>query len=376
MLSAIFFLACSEDTAVIPPDEKIQTEERLIPDINYVSNVYFLLDNPYGPFIQPRVGKLEVFESITDVERQDPYTISYFGLAFVDTTAGGTPIRDAKAAFESGMDTPPREEGFFREFMFGEDYRYILDIADESVVGIELLEPVPDNKVLGVRYINMSGDTIGDYRNFPQVINGGYPEDYPLFLELIKPRIPRPTNQFGYTWDFMLRNVYDLAKQNIDPLSLEVEIEDLSNREDNAHPEGETVPYIRIFGLDRYNDSGLGEPDGRIDLQAGLIDFNRGQLIFPTLRPFDPPIGYVASWTGSDTSFVVPDDYERLGLANPAIYDEYLSGPDLQEARHYNIIVRVVSKCPCTSESGDLWNVSGKAFNQMHTNIPGLEVIR
>lgn len=374
ILSAFSFLACSEDTVVIPPDEEIQKEERLIMDINYVSNVYFFLDNPYMPFIRPRIWELEVFESVTEAERQSTEIITYYGLAFVDTTARGMPIRDAKEAFKAGLDTPPREEGFFRKLIFGEDYRYILDIFDESVIGIELRDRVPDNKVLAVRYINEWGDTIGDYLNFPQVPNGEDPEDFPLFLELIRPSNPRPTDQFGYTWDFMLRNIYNLGIQNIDPLRLEIEIEDLSNRVVNTRPEGETVPYIRIFGLDQYDFFGSAGPDGCIDLQVGLIDFNRGLLTFPSLRPFDPPIDDVAEWTAWDESFVVPDDYE--GLANTTIYYDYISPQDLQEARRYNIIVRAVTACPSATASADLWNISGEGSNQMRVQIPWLEVSR
>ncbi len=376
ILTAFLPLACSEDTVVIPPDDEIQKEERLILDVNYVNNVYFFLDNPYGPFIQPRVGELEVFESVTEVERLNPEMIAFYGLAFVDTTARGTQIREAKAAFDAGLETPPREEGYFRLLEFATDYRYVLDIVDESVLGIELLQRVDNNRILAVRYINELGDSIGDYRQFPHNVPVGQEEDFPIFLELIKPRNPRPYSNFGYTWHFMMRNIYNLGMYYIDPGTLEIEIEDLSNRPVTTYPEGETVPYIRIFGLDRYDESGLNEPDGLIDLQAGLINFQRGLLTFPSLRPFDPLMNDVAEWTAGDESFIVPDDYERLGLANPVIYDEYLSGTDLQKAHRYDIIVRVVSKCPCTSDTGELWGVSGKMSSQIRLNFPWLEVAR
>jgi hypothetical protein len=319
-----------------------QTEERSIPDINYVDNTYFFLDSPNGPFFKPQVGEIEIFVSVNEIERQTtPGT--RFGLAFVDTTARGTPIRDAKAAFNAGQETPPREEGYFKELFFGTDYRYVLDIEDESVLGIELVQRVQDNRILAVRYINALNDTIGDYSQFPEGVDPDNEEDFPIFLEVIKPRNPRPTNQFGYTWDFMVRNIYNLGLTNIDATTLEIEIEDLSNNLINTNPEGETAPYIRIFGLDRFDESGLEGPDNRVDLQAGLIDFNRGLLTFPSLRPFDPDINQVKTWTEIDTSFKVPDDYETLKLANPTIYDNYLAGTDLQNARRYNIIVRAAS---------------------------------
>jgi hypothetical protein len=368
-------VSCSDDPViVIPPDEKIQTETRIIPDINYVSNTYFFLDNPYGPFIQPKVGEIEVFVSVNETERQTPGLITYFGLAFVDTTAHGTPIRDARVAFQAGLEIPPNEEAYYKQLFFGTDYRYVLDTEDESVLGIELLRRVEDYKILAVRYVNELNDSIGDYLCFPQA--GMYPEDSPIFLELIKPRNPRPTDQFGYTWDFMMRFIYNLGLAFIDPPTLEIEIEDLSNNLVNTSPPGETVPYIRIFGLDRFDEYGGAEPDGRIDLQAGLIDFNRGQLTFPSLRPFDPDIMQVAEWTEQDDSFVVPDDYVNLNLANPTIYDDYLTGTELQEARRYNIIVRVVTKCPCGGADMTQWNSPRKGSNLILTASPWLEALR
>jgi hypothetical protein len=369
-------VSCSEDPVIIIPDPVIQKETRIIADINYVDNTYFFLDNPNGPFIRPHVGEIEVWVSVNEIERQNTEIITFFGLAFVDTTARGNPIRDAKAAFEAGQDTPPREEGYFKLLEFGMDYRYVLDIEDESVFGIELIRRVEDNKILAVRYINEYGDSIGDYAQFPMIGFPGEEEDFPIFLEVIKPRNPRPTNQFGYTWDFMMRFIYNLGLTDIDASTLEIEIEDLSNNIINTQPEGESVPYIRIFGLDRFDEYGNQEPDNRVDLQAGLIDFNRGLLTFSSLRPFDPNIADVAQWTAGDDSFIVPDDYVNLNLANSTIYDDYLTGIELQMARRYNIVVTAIGKCPCGGTIMSRWNSSREGSIEIPTTSPWLEALR
>ncbi|MFH1754571.1 MAG: hypothetical protein ABIA59_02600, partial [Candidatus Latescibacterota bacterium] len=137
--------------------------------------------------------------------------------------------------------------------------------------------------------------------------------------------------------------IYSLGLTDIDASTLEIDIEDLSNNDIRTNPPGETVPYIRIFGLDRFDESGIEGQDNRVDLQSGLIDFNRGLITFPSLRPFDPDIDDVRQWTLRDSSFAVPGDYAALNLANPTIYDKYLSGTDLQKARRYNILVRAAS---------------------------------
>jgi cell surface protein SprA len=210
----------------------------------------------------------------------------------------------------------------------------LISIEDSVVVvGIELEHPIQDSRALAVRYINELGDTIGDYQQFPES------RDDTLFCELIKPRHPRPVPPFGHTWEMTLRNIYSICSCSIDNTNLEVAIADRTNRLDRTVPEGENVPYLRIFGLDRFNESGDPYPDNSIDLADGVIDLPRGLLTFPVLRPFDPPLDSIAAWTRYDTSFAVPDDYE--GLENPDIYDDFLPPLQIQEKRKYDIIVRI-----------------------------------
>ncbi len=334
LLTAAYFLfSCEEDTVV--PCEKngdsLQTETFRIPDVNFIRYQYFFLDSPNGPFIKPKVGEIEVFESVYEAER----TNERHGRAFVDTTGRGTPIAAAHALSLAGQALPPHEEGYFRILEFDKDYTYLRELTGGSVIGIELTRRVDDLKALAVRYINEDEDSIGNYEEFPTS-----PPDTSLFMELIKPRRPRPDDPFGYTWVFMIRNIYYMGFSDLDfdPNTLEIDIEDTSNRSDRTKPEGEDVPYLRIFGLDCFNEAGLPEPDGKIDLMRDLVNLQRGLLIFPVLRSFDPPVDFVANWTRFDDEFIVPDDY--AGLENPVIYDEWLSSTELQNAHKFDIVIR------------------------------------
>ncbi len=311
-----------------------QIETRRIADINYIDNKYFFLDSPLPnePFFKPKVGEIEVFQSIADAER----TTERHGRAFVDSTGRGTPIAAAHALWLAGQEVPSHEEGYFKLLEFGRDYTYVLAVEDESVLGIELIRSIENDRVLAVRYINENNDVIGNYEQFPTS-----PPDTSLFLELIKPRSPRPADQFGYTWNFMIRNIYSLQMSDIDATTLEIEIEDTSNRQIKSIPEGEDVPYLRIFGLDRYDESGFAGADGRIDLTTGLIDLQRGILTFPTLRAFDPDTSLVRKWTKDDTSFVVEDDFP--GMENPRLYDDWLSPTEAANVHKYDIVVRAAS---------------------------------
>ena len=72
-------------------------------------------------------------------------------------------------------------------------------------------------------------------------------------------------------------------------------IEDTSNGTNkNIHP-ASNLSYLRIFGLDRViNSTGLTGKDDLVDNPLGVIDYERGYLMFPWYEPFNPPPEVVA----------------------------------------------------------------------------------
>lgn len=307
-----------------------QVETKTIRDIDYIKNRFFYLDRPQaGVFFAPQEGNIEVFESVYDWERNaNPEMVTFLGRAWVDSAGRGDDIRSAQALVAQGQEPPPYQERYFKLLTLGEDYRFVQDAADlTSIIGLEMIRSVNPDKILAVRYVNELGDTVGNYDDFIST----------LALEMIKPANPLPTDEFGYTWAFMMRHIYNLGLSNIDASSLDIQIEDNTNRIDRTSPDGSTEPYLRIFGLDRTDESGIGDPDNRIDTDPGIIDLERGILTFPTLRPFDPPPDSVTAWTNGTFSFT--GDYTEL--LNAAIYDDYLTIPD--EYNKFKIIVRASS---------------------------------
>ncbi|MCX6825723.1 MAG: cell surface protein SprA, partial [candidate division Zixibacteria bacterium] len=93
------------------------------------------------------------------------------------------------------------------------------------------------------------------------------------------------------TWKYMWRNVYDLGDRNIGE-GLQINVfkgsegtQGLLENLDNQNGR----PYIRILGLDKFDQEGKAGPDGLVDIRrAGLIDMGRGLLIFPDRKPFAP----------------------------------------------------------------------------------------
>ena len=344
-------LASCDDEPTCPcglDDEQYVWETHRIRDVDYVKNTYFFLDSPSGPSIRPDVAGnegIEVFLSVTSFEiAQNPDWIPiYNGKAFVDSSATGQDIDAAMQAYRDSLELPDHEARDFRRLELNTDFRYILYAQTDELIGIELIRAVPNDKILAVRYINIDGDTIGDYGVNPKTVVSNPPVVPPLiapsFFELIKPRDPRPDDSFGYTWPFMMRNHYNLGLLHIDYNHFSIAIEDLSVRPDKNRPDGETVPYLRIFGLDRYDRFGQPVPDDQIDLSSAVIDLWAGILTVPVLRAFDPPHDSVAAWCQGDATFIVPDDYN--GLANPEIYDDYLNASDADQVHKYDIVVKV-----------------------------------
>ncbi|HUL43263.1 MAG TPA: hypothetical protein VLY03_02785 [Bacteroidota bacterium] len=51
------------------------------------------------------------------------------------------------------------------------------------------------------------------------------------------------------------------------------------------------IDLLSILGLDKFDLSGLPNPDGRFDFIPGLtVDPGPGEIMMPTLRPFDSTI--------------------------------------------------------------------------------------
>jgi hypothetical protein len=282
-----------------------QREERRIPDTGFVKNKFFFLDDPFrsggGKFSPPKVGQIDLYRSIRPTE---PGT---YGKAFVDSSGAGDGI---------GLGTA-FEEAKFEALEQGTDYFYVMNATEPTqVLGIELAQALSEGQILAAAYVNSDGEIIGDFD--PPAFS--VDPDAPLLFELIWPASPLPNGPYGYTWSFMMRHIYDLGLSDIDRSSLVIEIEDKGSRSDaqsnRTTPEGNDVPWIRIFGLDITDVRGTGAPDGKVDLLDSVINLTEGLLTFPVLTPFTPPPDLVTDWT--DTTFSFTGAYENL--PNPSLY--------------------------------------------------------
>ncbi|HEY4643782.1 MAG TPA: cell surface protein SprA, partial [Bacteroidota bacterium] len=106
-----------------------------------------------------------------------------------------------------------------------------------------------------------------------------------IVLKLVKPRYLVP--QFKPAWDLLLKNIYPLGGKNIKEEGFELNVlYQLPGQEPQDNVENQNL--LQVFGLDKYDASGGGSPDGRFDFISNItVDAVRGELIFPVLEPFD-----------------------------------------------------------------------------------------
>lgn len=193
--------------------------------------------------------------------------------------------------------TEAHRNGFFTLQQETVDYT-----IDPSNLIVDFTRAILDNYVVAVSYVTNGGDTVG--RVTPDSVR----------LKLIK------TPEYfasSLTWDYQLRNQYYLGSTDIIESTLQVFIYK-GNDEDPDYDEeidGVSKTYLHIFGLDD-NEDGLVDPS--------KIDFNRGVIIFPDLRPFafpSPLPHYIPSPDTIDIedpneAMYVDDNPQGTGLTN------------------------------------------------------------
>jgi len=328
-----------------------------INDYNFIDRQFFFFENPGDDFHQagfgaifPVIGgpgndEIEVFISLGAQEPQSDF--EYTGNAFVDLD--NSRFKDWNNTTESpddelGMPFPGRYKQLFAE---DGDFSLIRDYGpgDTQVryTGIELSSSLEETRRLVVRYKARDRYTgeefiVGNYRGYRPANSSqtGFVGKV-ICLQKSESTGQRATDP---TWNMMMRNVYSLGSSQIDPGSLRIRIEDTSNNTNKSIHPASNLSYLRIFGLDRINNStGLPGKDDLVDNSLGVIDYDRGYLMFPWYEPFDPPPAVV------DTFLNDPDDPRETGFVDSllvrdeGLYLEALTENIRTNNHHYVIVM-------------------------------------
>ena len=143
------------------------------------------------------------------------------------------------------------------------------------------------------------------------------------------------------------KNVYSLGTggMEIDPNDIEIRIKkgDMGTESDMANLDHQnSIPYIRILGLDQTNVSGTGGPDGKVDANdPNILLLDRGYLIFPPIRPGSQPFNPESAEYGTELEEKVPEIYnnKRTTVVQDAskISEYYIEYKSKQRSLNFNL---------------------------------------
>lgn len=331
-------------------------------DYDFIQRQFFFFENPGKDLRNPNPGfrdvypivggtgggavggdEVEVFVTLVQAEYGDPAIFKYWAKGYIDTLNNGLSpdsLKHVKPVLALLVKQLFMEQG---DFTLIEDYGG--QGNEHRYIGIELASPLDETRSLMVRYkgrhmaegyLRGVEFAVGDYKRFPSS------ESDSLVARLICLPKDASTGKRATDpiWNQMMRNVYSLGSSQIDSKSLRVRIEDTSNRDNKNIDPASNLSYLRIFGLDtRINSSGLSGKDDLLDNVPGIVDYERGYLMFPWFEPFNPPPEIVKAYL-SDTTDAREKNFDYASLDRDAgLYEEALSDALKGTNHHYNIVV-------------------------------------
>ena len=263
-----------------------QGSRRVIRDLDFRRRTYYFIDERYRRNFSSRdangshiaaedsVRLIQVYVSgqVTQTNQAKLVKASAFP---------EPPVYDAEGMLIQGSEEGEFIEGEFRYLESDEFY------VNERFGYIALNTPLQEDDMLAVYYETVSLD--GEVRQY-----GRLDGDVPL-LRLLKrqqerpPDAPDDPSQWG-TWQYEWRNVYYLGQTDIDPANFELRIYQLKKEGEHSEIDENGTPFIQLLGLDRRGLDPGSEPDRIVDIDYALLDFNRGELIFPDQYPFAPTL--------------------------------------------------------------------------------------
>ena len=145
----------------------------------------------------------------------------------------------------------------------------------------------PDD-VIGVAFEYTHNGKVYQVGEFSQSVPRDSISPKVLFLKMLKSTTPDPKKPI---WDLMMKNVYPLGASGVNSKNfiLNVLYQDPGGGLKRFLPEGPSagIPLLNLLNLDRLNNQGDPQPDGRFDYVEGLtILAQQGRVIFPVLEPF------------------------------------------------------------------------------------------
>ena len=314
-----------------------QGNRQRIRDLDYRRRTYFFIDGGYRQNFSRRDARGLHIADEDSLEILRIFVADRTSLQDLANIRKAVAYLEPPISFSGGAFSAPDssnneiERGDFRELEFNEF------AVDRNLGYIVLNTPLQSTDALGVYYVTrnrLTGIRI-EYGIVPDVNDQGIEAK----LRLLKRRRENPPDlanrddpsKWG-TWQYEWRNVYFLGKTDINPDGFDLRIfkQEPGSQAQDVDDEGR--PYIQLLGLDRRGIDPGSSPDRLVDVDYELINFQRGDLIFPDLYPFSPTLsakenGLAYPTTqGTGLSEQTPEIYTKLTTeinTNVATFNKY-----------------------------------------------------
>ncbi len=262
---------------------------------------YYQFDPPQVPSQSDQIVEIEVWGQYVGIDRSQTRN----GVSIIDL-----PARPAGGYHDSIRNSPETagqtEAALYKILQRDKDY----ELVGDGYIGVVSLVGVNETQSVGVAYRTAGGLQVGE---FFRDVSGN--DSSKIALRLLKPRnLVAVGPSYRKAWNRMLKNIYSIPVRNVkqEGFSLEV-VRKASGLEDQKDLKGQ--PLLQVLGLDRYNSQGVLGSDNVFDFRSGrTINQARGEIIFPSLRPFDSTIVRYFSTRGGlapgDSSILYKEIYD------------------------------------------------------------------
>jgi cell surface protein SprA len=205
------------------------------------------------------------------------------------------------------------------------------ELTGDGYLGVITLNvPLQDQQIIGIAYRRLDGVKYGEFIH--EVPAETLAAQRPIILKMIKPRNLQVNGRlYRVAWNQMLKNIYPIGGRNIKKQGFLLDTFRMIPGQENQNLIPPYQRLLRVLGLDNFNidDTPAPNGDGLFDFRPSrTIDQARGEIIFPSLRPFDQRIMKYYHEKGlppPDTTYLYPEVYDTTRtFAQQSIRNRYI----------------------------------------------------
>lgn len=272
---------------------------------------YSSLNPTYDPEFQVKDIEVWVMRRSGAVQPGDRNAVAWIDLPSYSPNAPIDPLYDSLRNIQSAANGDTVAGNFYR-LERNADY-----IINDATGYISFLKNLNTDQAIAVAYRREGiSNSPNDDLLFGEFI-GNDTTNRTIILKLIRPINLLP---FHKAWKLQLRNIFSLDAKNLKEEGFELKIffERDEEKKESINPLGTDIKLLTILGLDKRNAQRSPPPDGNFDfVPFTTVNTSRGEVIFPTLEPFDETIfRYFITNTPTSGDSLLLDDY-----IYPQVYD-------------------------------------------------------